>query len=151
MKKKDFRGGLVWLVFGAVLCVESYRLNIGTLHNPGPGFYPFVVGLTLLLFSFILLFSSIFLEKEGFTEKTEEKSNKKNILLIVFLLLLYAIVYEYLGFIVSTLLFIICILKIIERKRWLVAISFAIFTAAFSYVLFNLWLNANLPKGILGI
>ncbi len=151
MKKKDFRGGLVWLIFAVVLCIESYRLNIGTLHNPGPGFYPLVVGLTLLLFSFILLFSSIFLEKEGLTEKTEEKSNKKNILLIVFLLLLYAIVYEYLGFIVSTLLFIICILKIIERKKWLVAISFAIFTAAISYMVFNLWLNANLPKGILGI
>ena len=152
MKKKNIGSSILWLLFSVIVCIESYKLNIGTLHNPGPGFYPFCIGLTLILFSLIVLLSSIFLQKEEASqEKTGEKSNIKDILLVVISLFLYAIVYEHLGFVLSTFLFIIFILKIIERKKWLIAISFAIFTAAISYVVFNLWLNANLPKGILGI
>ena len=152
MKKKNIGSSILWLLFSVIVCIESYKLNIGTLHNPGPGFYPFSIGLTLILFSLIVLLSSIFLQKEEASqEKTGEKSNIKDILLVVISLFLYAIVYEHLGFVLSTFLFIIFILKIIERKKWPVAISFAFFTAAISYVVFNLWLNANLPKGILGI
>jgi len=152
MKKKNIGSSILWLLFSVIVCIESYKLNIGTLHNPGPGFYPFSIGLTLILFSLIVLLSSIFLQKEEASqEKTGEKSNIKDILLVVISLFLYAVVYEHLGFVLSTFLFIIFILKIIERKKWPVAISFAFFTAAISYVVFNLWLNANLPKGILGI
>lgn len=151
MKSKDIRSSIIWLALGIILCVESYKLKIGSLHNPGPGLYPLGVAITLIVFSLIVLLPSVFSLKKHATTEEGGEFNKKKIILVIISLLIYAAILERLGFVFSTLLFIIFILKFIECKRWYVAISFAVLTAAISYAIFNLWLESNLPRGILGI
>jgi hypothetical protein len=34
----------VWLLFSLITCTEAYRLTLGTIHEPGPGFFPFGAG-----------------------------------------------------------------------------------------------------------
>jgi putative tricarboxylic transport membrane protein len=151
MSKKDFRSSLIWLVFSIGVCIESYRLGMATLRNPGPGLYPFGIGLIMAIISLIVLFSSILGEKgTGSAEEPEEKVNKRDLILVVILLFLYAVILERLGFVLSTLFFIIFILTIIEKKRWYTAISFAVLATVMIYAVFNLWLDSNLPRGILG-
>jgi putative tricarboxylic transport membrane protein len=151
MGKKDLGSSLVWLVFAIAVCVESYRLNIATLHNPGPGLYPFGLGLIMVLLSLVVLLSSLFGETGNGSEgEPEEKASKKNIILVITLLFLYGVILERLGFVPSTLVFITFILTVIEKKRWYIAISFAVFSTGIIYVVFNLCLDSNLPGGILG-
>jgi len=75
----------------------------------------------------------------------------KNSLIILISLLAYALLLPYLGFFFCTTLFIAFLLRAIVPQRWVVVIGFALLTAGASYVIFEVWLKAQLPKGPLGV
>ena len=52
---------------------------------------------------------------------------------------------------ILVILLIVFILKCIEKKGWTLVIATALLTAIVSYLLFGIWLQATLPKGIFGI
>ena len=90
-------------------------------------------------------------------KKTGEREGslfgKENMLKIIFVLLslfLYAFFMESLGFIPVTLLLFIFLLGIIEKKRWGVTIFVSVAVTGISYLLFEIWLKSQLPKGLLG-
>ncbi len=142
---------MIWLVFSVAVCVESYRLNIGNLHNPGPGLYPFGIGLIMVFISITVFLSSIFGQKRNEpAEEPEEEANKKTLILVIAALFVYAVILEALGFVLSTFFFILFLLTVIEKKKWYAAISFSVLTTVMIYAVFNLWLDSNLPRGILG-
>jgi len=43
------------LILGVSICIESYRVSLGDFHNPGPGFFPFLIGLSIAALSLALL------------------------------------------------------------------------------------------------
>ena len=47
MKKCDQWSGLFLLLVAVLICWGSLRMPYGSLHNPGPGFYPFWLGILL--------------------------------------------------------------------------------------------------------
>ncbi|HME46162.1 MAG TPA: tripartite tricarboxylate transporter TctB family protein [Syntrophorhabdales bacterium] len=151
MMKKDLRSSLVWLAAAIAISIESSRLGLGTLHSPGPGLYPFSIGIIMIFLSAIIAGSSLIGHREsGDEEEAEENANTKDLLLVLVALFLYAIFLERLGFLLSTGAFILFILKVIEKKKWYIAVFFAVVATALIYVVFNLWLDSNLPRGILG-
>jgi putative tricarboxylic transport membrane protein len=79
-----------------------------------------------------------------------EKVRWKSIILVLASLFIYAVVLEKLGFLVSTLLFIGALLIIIERKKWLIVAIIAILSTLAFYIVFQVWLQSNLPKGLFG-
>ena len=44
-EKVDFYTGLFWLLFSPVTGTEAYRLKLGDIYQPGPGFFPFWTGI----------------------------------------------------------------------------------------------------------
>ena len=59
MKRIFFFANLLWLLFSLITCIESFRLKLGEIHKPGPGFFPFSVGLVMLGLSLAALFQSM--------------------------------------------------------------------------------------------
>ena len=55
MKSSDLISVIFWLVVGLLLSLWSTRYQIGSLAQPGPGFYPLGLGVLLIFFSLILL------------------------------------------------------------------------------------------------
>lgn len=138
---------VVLIILSVLICLESSHLKLGTYHNPGPGFLPFGVGMVLGFLSFILFFQS-FKEKQEKENPLEEK-RWKNIFLVLAFLFTYAFLIEKIGFVISTLLFVGAIMKIIEAKRWLVVIVVSVAASFGTYLIFEVWLQTQLPKGIL--
>ena len=64
-------------------------------------------------------------------------------------LIFYAAVLDALGFIVSTVLVVVFILRIAEGYGWRTTLAVAAGTAAGCHVLFVYWLGAILPAGFL--
>ncbi len=151
MKKADQISGIFWLLFSGFICIESYRLGLGSLHQPGPGFIFFWT-------AFVMGILSIAVLVPAWTKKKTERGEgpifgKENILKIVFVLLslfLYAFFMETLGFIPITLLLFIFLLGIIEKKRWRLTIFVSVAVTGISYLVFEIWLKSQLPKGFLG-
>lgn len=147
--KRDKAIAIFWLFFGILIAEESYRLKLGSFGRPNSGLYPFLVGLLIVLFSLIMLVQkqSTKSEREG----KGEKLNYRNILSCLLSLYGYALVFEWFGFIPSTFLLVVFFLKFIERKGWALVITASLLTSIVSYVFFEIWLRAALPKGILRI
>lgn len=148
--KADPVSGLFWLIFSAFVSYESYSLGLGTLHQPGPGFFFFWTGIVIAILSLIVIVIS--LKKRPSEEAQQPALGKKNltkIVLVLISLLLYALLMERLGFLIVTLLFFIFLLGAIEKKRWSFAVLVSLIVTAVSYLVFEKALQSQLPKGLL--
>ena len=57
LKKKDFYAGLVMVLLGAGVTLNSSTYNLGTFMHMGPGMFPFMLGI-LMTFVGVLIFIS---------------------------------------------------------------------------------------------
>jgi putative tricarboxylic transport membrane protein len=150
MGRADRISGIFWLCFAVLMIIQSYHLGLGTLHKPGAGFLFFWVNIVLVIMSLIILIRAWAGEKEE--EPQSSIFGGQNVSKIVFVLIslfLYAILMEPVGFILMTLLFFLFILKIIEKKRWFYTVFVSVVVTVISYLIFETWLQSQLPKGLL--
>ena len=63
-------------------------------------------------------------------------------------LLAYGFGMDYLGFLVSTFIFLVFLLRMIEPQRWSLVLLESALASGISYLVFDIWLQAQLPKGI---
>jgi len=143
---RDLTSALFWLAFAIFFSIESLtQLKLGTLHQPGPGFFPFWAGVVLGLLSLILLLNS--LRNQERLSLSGLKSWK--LLLVAGALLAYLLLLETLGFVTITFLFLFLLLRL-EYKGWMFSAASALAGAVAAYVLFQLWLKTQLPAGPFG-
>ena len=144
---RDLTSALFWLAFAIFFSIESLtQLKLGTLHQPGPGFFPFWAGVVLGLLSLILLLNS--LRNQERLSLSGLKSWK--LLLVTGALLAYLLLLEMLGFVTITFLFLFLLLRL-EYKGWVFSAVSALLGALASYAIFQLWLKTQLPTGPFGI
>lgn len=152
-KRYDQVGGLLWVGLGSALCIGSIKLGLGGLHKPGPGFVPFLTGSLLGLLGIILtLHKTIQISRQKGNEgKSQSKIEWKQIGLSLIALFVYASLFEPLGFVISTLLFLLFLFKMLMPRKWFMPILLSVSTVIFSYLIFYVWLRVNFPRGIFRI
>ena len=148
MKKQNRLSSFFWLLFSIFVCVESYRLSIGKFHDPGPGFFPFWLGLVLGSLSLILFALSFVAAPDG--GEIFKKTKWGSIFIVLVALFIYAFVLEPIGFVGSTFLLVVLLIRVIERKDWYILVIVGVSASFFSYLVFQVWLQSQLPRGILG-
>jgi len=154
VKKLDRLSSIFWLILSVAICIHSYKLGLGRFHDPGPGFLFFWSGMVLGVLSLVILLQTVKGRKEA--SKESQKNIFENvkwikIVSVMVFLVIYGLILEWLGFLLSTIFFIAFLLQSIEAKKWYIVIFVSIGSAVLSYVLFDLCLQARLPKGIFGI
>ncbi len=145
----DRYSGLFWFLLSVVVCFYARRLGLGHFRNPGPGFLFFWSGVVLCVLSLIVLFQTI--KPADKEEKTFGNVSWAKVISVIFALVLYGLILEWLGFVLSTVFFMGFLLRSIEARRWYVVILVSVVSSLLTYALFELWLHARLPKGVLGI
>jgi len=151
MRKADQISGIFWFLFSAFISIESYRLGLGNLHQPGPGFIFFWTAIVMGALSVVVFVRAWAGKKTGESEgPIFGKENALKIILVPLFLFVYACLMETLGFILITLLLFIFLLGIIERKSWRWTIFVSVVVSGASYLVFEIWLKSQLPRGLLG-
>lgn len=148
----DRLSSAVWFFLGLAVCLGSFQYKLGTPASPGTGFMPFLTGVAICFFSGIGFVHATLRQRagEGWT-RLLEGVRWKNALVILISLLAYALLLVPLGFFLCTTLFIAFLLRAIVPQRWPVVISCALLTATASYLIFEVWLKAQLPRGPWGV
>ena len=140
-------GGVVFCLAAAILW-QGKHLAIGNLRQPGPGFFPNLIAVILIVLSLILLMAGDKkIDKNPFIAR---QSGRR--LLPVFLALLgYFFLLEFLGFVATSFLFMAVLFMTVTIQKWYRALLWALVTTGFAYLIFEVLLKSNLPKGVLGI
>jgi putative tricarboxylic transport membrane protein len=136
---------LFFFTFGVGFAVGGVALKLGTLMEPGPGFFPFFGGIILDIVVALLFFQTYRLQGEG-------KGDPRMFLgpLMVIAALFFALaIFERLGYIVAMAIVSLTILYVLKAKPLWLAIVVSILFAGSSYLIFDYLLSVPLPLGIL--
>jgi len=128
-------------------------MGIGPLNAPGPGFFPTLIGgifslLSMALFVTTLPIKDRLREGRGFWR---EKGSWRKVLPSLLSLVFYLISLDYLGYRITTFLFILFLLKFVGQRKWGSSILIAILVSGGSYAIFKTGLGVSLPKGLINI
>jgi len=153
LKKRDIIPALIWIIIGLVVMIVSYQMSLGTLHTPGPGMLPFILGSLLVILSLSISIKSLTLFKKTSSGNSEAgiwaEIEFKNILIIVVSLVAYALMLEKIGFLITAFLFLFVLFSVFDSRRWIFALGASLLTVSVTYTLFVLALQVELPSGIL--
>ncbi|MCX8023194.1 MAG: tripartite tricarboxylate transporter TctB family protein [Syntrophorhabdaceae bacterium] len=152
MEKSDRWSALFWLLFSIFIAYESFKMGLGQVNQPGPGFLFFWTSIFIAILSLIVMAKTFGRKSSKDTKekgKAEGTSNWTKLISVLIALFLYAFFMERLGFIIVTFLLFLFLLGFIERKRWWYALLLSVLVAVLSYLLFETGLKSQLPKGIL--
>lgn len=142
----------LWFFGGVAVCLGSIQYNLGTPASPDSGFMPFLTGVTLCFLSGVGFILATIRKGQGEGWSSVLQGFRwKNAVVILISLLAYALLLVPLGFFICTTLFIAFLLRAIVPQRWPAVIGGALVTATVSYLIFEVWLKAQLPKGPFGI
>jgi len=158
--EKDMRGlkmtkerwiTLFWIGVAIAISIGSLRLGLGELRNPGPGFLSFASAVIMGGLGLIVFVKSKPPSPDETVKKTMfVKGRVMKVVITIIILMCYAVAMEYLGFLISTIGFLLILLKVIEPQRWSIAIGGSFFGAVVCYLIFDVWLKTELPKGYFG-
>jgi len=143
---RDLWASLFFLTAGIGICLWAAQYKVGTFASPGPGFMGLCAGVAVSLLSI-----GGFLSNRG-KAKEEERlfgSQWLNGLVIFLLLVGFALLLNLLGFLICTFLFMFILLKRAKIYSWKAVLGWSLGTAMVMHFVFEVWLQAQLPKGIL--
>lgn len=145
---------IFWIIIGVYTLIGAYRLGLGSLRQPGPGFIFFLAALFLTILGAIDLGSSLIGKSKADEDKKEKPiwvgARWQKVLLVLVGLSAYTYLFNFLGFLTSTFLLMIFLFKGVERTKWWISILGSLITILISYGIFQLWLKVPFPQGFLG-
>ncbi len=144
---KDRYTSIIWAAFGLYIAFEGYRLELGAVNDPKPGFFVFWAGIILSSLSIALFFQTLFYPKEeGAEEKIlwKDLQRSKGIKLMASLFI-YVLVFPWLGFISSSFLLLLFLFMGLQPMRWQVALPLTFITITLFYLIFEVFLGCHFP------
>ena len=150
MRRADIASSLFWMAVGAFVAWSGWDLELGTVSDPGSGFLLFWVGLIMAGLAAVVLVNAL-REAAGAPQPLLAGARWRRVVLVLAALTVYGWALPRLGFIVTTTAVLIFLFKAVEPQRWSVAIGGAVASALSAYLIFKVWLGAQLPAGFLDI
>lgn len=149
MKKSATITSILFMGLALGAFFESMKLPFGRASAPGAGFFPAILAALLAIISLLAFADALRSADKGAVQA--EGLTWKKIFLTLGSLLVFAFVFERLGYLAATFLFIIFLLRAVEQMSWGLALAVAFSASCLSYIVFGLLLGTPLPAGFLQI
>lgn len=143
-------GSILFILFGAFIIFESRKYSMGRLDNPGPGFFPFLLGIAILFMSialFIKILKNAKIEGQS-SSYWPPRGGLMKVSLIFLVLLLFTLFFEVTGYLINIFVLFLILLKPVGKQKWFTTLLISFGATFISYLLFDRWLMLPLPRGI---
>ena len=150
VRNNDCVSSLFCLCLGLVFIGGGLKMGLGPLNAPGPGFFPAALGVVFSLLSAALFVTAA--RKKGSSEKKsfwKEEGSWVKIFPSLLSLVFYLVFLDFLGYLLTTSLFIFSLLKLVGKKGWAASIIMAIIVSVGTYAMFRMGLGVLLPRGLI--
>ncbi len=161
--RKNIASSIVAALLGAGFLLYNIQYPLDAFSNPGPGVFPLIVGAVLVILGALQLILDI---RKPEQMDCEEKGRgtisirslrgclrkdhaERGILLMIGVFILYLLMVKWVGFFVSTFLFVVVTSRLMGARSWGVPMLLSAGINIFCYFLFAVWLKLFLPRGIL--
>jgi len=145
MVRRELIVAAMALLFGATAAYESTKLPFGTIHSPGPGFFPWWTSILIVLLALVLLVQALTSRSAAAAAEGFGRIAKVVALLIV--LAAYIFLLDLVGYPLCTFFLVLFMLRVTDPQPWAIAVGVAGITAVGSYIVFAMWLSVPLPRG----
>lgn len=152
MKKSEMITGVVLLILSGLVIWKALEMPASATFGPGAGFLPFWLGVLLAVLATILFVSAW---KRQATEKDGSSLFPgKQALFAITLVLVglagYILLIDVLGYLLDTFLFVLFLVKVVEREKWPLALILSVTTTVGLFITFQLLLKITLPSNMFG-
>jgi hypothetical protein len=147
----------VVVAVAAVYEVMAIGMPRGSIHRPGPGLYPMIVGVFLLTTALGCLAREIL--RLGRASARSDAALPAagappgaaygKTVPLMGSMVAYVLALQPLGFPVCICIFLLVAIRIFGFRKWVPALGMAVVLTAVAYVTFVIWLKVPLPLGIL--
>lgn len=140
---------LFTVVLGIIFLIASLNLPKSNLGNPnGPMYFPVLIAIILIVGGLVYLFQEFKARGVAFKDFAGLREGKAPLYLGVSLVLmvLYTLVFERIGFLISTILFLGGLLFLLNgRKKWITNVLVAVIFSFVTWYAFGTLLQVSLP------
>lgn len=154
MRRYDLVSTLFLMVLAAYVTVSGFRLGFGEWREPGAGFLAVLSGMTLGGLAAVW-FGMTFAKPRGSGEIARrfvaDNGSLRKVGLTAGALIAFALLLGPLGFPLTTLAFMMFLLRVIEPQRWGLALALSVVTVVLCVVVFQVWLQVQFPEGPMSI
>jgi putative tricarboxylic transport membrane protein len=150
MARHDRYTSLILGAFGLYVAFEGWRLQVGAFQQPKAGFMIFWAGIVLAGLSAALLLNAVLRQNAEEAKPLWQGAHWQKGAKGMAALFCYALIFRWAGFLISTFLLLLFLLKGIEPQKWRVALVISVVTIALCYLIFVLLLEVQFPAGMLG-
>ena len=140
--QKDFWAGVMFAGFGSFFFGFGSRYAMGSTAKMGPGYFPTVLGVLLLLLGIAIVLSSVSPKARS---ESVDKFSWKALGLILGPVILFGVLLQSLGLIVNLLLLVILSSFASHEFRWTSAMLNALTLTVLSYIVFVWALKLQFP------
>jgi hypothetical protein len=148
VRRRELAAAAVLLAFALFAISQARGLRFGTIASPGPGFFPLCLAAALCLSAVGLLVRAWRMAPTG-ARAPMFGLRRTAVAGTLASLLVYALVLEWLGFLLATFALLVFFFRALQRQSWLVVVAGSLATSLLSYLVFKTWLGVNLPGGLL--
>jgi putative tricarboxylic transport membrane protein len=142
---------------GALLLALALAFGGGALKQyafwgptgPGPAFLPFWLGVAMALLATLLLVGAWHNSDPG-AAWLPGREGLRRLAIVVGVTVAFVALLNVTGMVLGTLLFLVVLMRFLDRCAWPLTLGVALATAAFIYLVFGRWLRVPLPVGLLG-
>jgi len=110
---------------------------------------PLLSGSLMCIFS-IVTFLKALLHKPEEVKRIWANIQFRKLILVLLTLLAYTLLLEKVGFLICTFFLIFFLLRFVDPQPWLTSLLGGGATSILTYLFFETWLKAQLPRGIFG-
>ena len=130
-------------VFGISMSFISHK-DFNVEWKLSPYLFPLII-------SFFLLILSISIIMQGLKDESEKKEKGKidirSLLIFGRVCILYLLVFNFLGFVLSTIILLVLLMMLLGERRWWFILLVSVISSLIIYLLFAKYLSVMLPKG----
>ena len=141
---------LIWLGIGIGIAYGAHNLGVGAMNNPGPGLFPFIIGLSMAALSLSVAITTMRSAPPAASRDSISPERIFPVIAVIAALVFYAFALERLGFLLCTLLFLSVLLAVLGRKNIFVAAGAGAAITLGAYFVFAKLLKITLPIGPFG-
>ena len=147
LKTMEIAVAVVFLVFGLVVCWDSYRLGAkwGS-DGPQAGYFPFYIGLIIIVCSLITLGQALVIAAAK-NPPFVLRGQLKMVTLVMVPTLMYVALIEWMGIYVASTIYIALFMWWLGKYSWIKFVSVSVGVNVAFFLMFEIWFKVPLPKG----